>query len=182
MNRTARRTAILCLAAALPFAGGCVWTPELNSIKQDIARQIPGASFDHEMSFAVGPGGMALARAVVRFVPDAEGARGWLQDISRVEISVYDVIQSELPKRLETPARIGAMIADGWEMAARVRDKNEAVWVLYRLDDESVREIFVVALDAEELVMVKVKGRLERVIARVLNEGEHPAHAFHRRS
>jgi hypothetical protein len=51
-----------------------------------------------------------------------------------------------------------------------VRERDESVWVLYRVDDDSVREVFVVALDREELTMVKVKGRLERLIGRALTE------------
>ena len=164
MNRTARITAILWIAALLPLTG-CVWTPELNNIKQDIASQIPGATFEHEVSFAIGPGGMALARAVTTFVPPAREARNWLKDVSRVEVAVYEVVRSELPERLQTPQRIAEMLADGWEMAARVREQDEATWVLYKLDGDSVREVFVVALNQEELVMVKVKGHLERVCA-----------------
>ena len=181
MNRSARITVILWIAAMLPLTGGCVWTPELNNIKQDIASQIPGATFEHEVSFAIGPGGMALARAVTTLVPPAREARNWLADVSRVEVAVYEVVRSELPERLQTPRRIAEMLADGWEMAARVRQQNEAAWVLYKLDGDSVREVFVVALDQEELVMVKVKGHLERVIARALNEcdREHARRAFH---
>jgi len=178
MNRPAQMTAALWIAALLPFAGGCVWTPELSDIKKDIANQIPGASFEHEMSFAIGPGGMALARAVCTFVPPAHDARTWLKDVSRVEVSKYDVVRSELAADLKTPERIEEMLADGWELAARVREKYDSAWVLYKLDGESVREVFVVSLDRHELVMVKVKGRLERVIGRALNEihdGEHGA-------
>ncbi len=185
MNRAARITAMLWVAAALPFTGGCVWTPELSDIKKDIARQIPGATFEHEMSFAIGPGGLALARAACTFVPPIHDARAWLKDVSRVEVAMYDVVDSELPKSLKTPERIEEMLADGWEMAARAREKDEAVWVLYRLDGESVREVFVVALDRHELVLVKVKGRLERVIARALDEigdDEDAGRSFHRGS
>ena len=182
MNRPTRMTATIWMAAALPFAGGCVWTPELSDIKKDIARQIPGTTFEHEMSFAIGPGGMALARAVCTFVPPAREARTWLKDVSRVEVARYDVITSELATDLKTPQRIEEMLADGWEMAARVREKNDAAWVLYKLDGESIREVFVVSLDRHELVMVKVKGRLERVIARALDEIGDDEHEFHYRS
>jgi hypothetical protein len=138
----------LTIACALPFAGGCVWTPELASVKQDIARQIPGTRFDHEMSFAI----------------------GWLKDVSRVEVAVYELDTDEPSRPIQTPSRIEEMLKDGWEMAARVRERDESVWVLYRVDDDSVREVFVVALDREELTMVKVKGRLERLIGRALTE------------
>lgn len=174
---------VATIAAALPFAGGCIWTPELSQVKQDIARQIPDATFDHQVSLAIGPGGMALARAVVSMVPQAGDARGWLKDVSRVEVAVYEVHLDDPGRRIATPSRIEDMLDDGWEMAARVREEDESVWLLYRLDGESVRELFVVALDKDELVLVRVKGRLERLIARALSDGDghpHLGRSFHR--
>ncbi len=167
-----RRALFSILIAALPFASGCVWTPSLNHIKDDIARQIPGATFDKEMSIAIGPGAIALARGVASFIPPAQEARAWLKDVSRVEIAVYDVQREGPAGRIETPPRIRAMVDEGWELAARVRERDESTWVLYRIDDDSVRELFVLSLDDHELVMVKVKGRLERVLARALSERE----------
>lgn len=184
-SRNWMRCAVATLVALLPCAGGCMWTPELSQVKQDIAHQIPGATFDHQVSLAIGPGGMALARAVVSMVPQASDARGWLKDVSRVEVSVYRVQMDEPKRGIATPSRIEDMLADGWEMAARVRDADESVWLLYRADGESIREMFVVALDQDELVLVKVKGRLERLIARALSDtDDHPrfGHSFHHRT
>ena len=176
-----RDVAVAMTAALLPLAGGCVWTPELSAVKRDIARQIPGASFDRQVSFALGPGGMALARAVVSFVPDEHDARRLLKDVSRVEVSVYEIHADDDDRRVATPSSIEEMLADGWEMAARVRQEGEAVWVLYRVEGESVRELFVVSLDRDELVLVKVKGRLERLIARALSEcDDHGRFGFRR--
>jgi hypothetical protein len=178
-----RNVMIATIVAALPSAGGCIWTPELSQVKQEIARQIPGATFDHQVSLAIGPGGMALARAVVSMVPQASDARGWLKDVSRVEVAVYEVHRDDPGRRIATPSRIEDMLEHGWEMAARVREDGESVWLLYRLDGESVRELFVVALDRDELVLVKVKGRLERVIARALSDVDdrpHFGHSFRR--
>lgn len=185
MNAPTKRGAlVLALACALPLTGGCVWTPELRQIKQDIAHQIPGASFDQEVSFSIGPGGMALARAAVALVPAAHDARVWLKDVSRVEVALYEVSAGEPASRVATPARIEEMLEDGWEMAARVREPHESVWILYRVDGDSVREMFVVSLDRQELVMVKVKGRLERLIARALTEADGRSHwgRLHERS
>jgi len=167
-----RNLLLSIVMATMPCAGGCMWTPELSQIKQDLARQLPGTTFKHDMSLSIGPGGMALARAVTSFIPPARDARAWLKDVSRVEVAVYDLHSDRATTSIETPARIQEMIDKGWEMAARVRERDQSVWVLYRMEGESVRELFVMALDREELTMVKVKGRLERVIGRVLSDRE----------
>ncbi len=168
--------AVAAIAAALPMAGGCGPARELKQVKQDIARQLPDADFEHELSFAIGPGGMALTRAITSFVPDTDDVHRYLEDVTRVEVAVYEIHTDKPSRRIETPSRIEEMLANGWELAARVREKHESAWVLYRIEGDSVRELFVVALDKEELVLVKVKGRLERVIGRALTQGRLPSH------
>src|SRR5262245_7661808 len=92
--------------ALLPLAGGCAGSAELRDIKKDIARQIPGANFDRQVSLGIGPGGMALARAVISFVPDGNEARGLLRDVSRLELSVYEIETDNDYRNVSTPARI----------------------------------------------------------------------------
>jgi hypothetical protein len=111
---------------------------------------------------------------VVSFVPGAGEARSWLKDVSRVEVAVYDVTGDDLARSVTTPSHVGELLDKGWELAARVREPDQSVWVLCRVDDESVRELFVVSLDRDELVLVKVKGRLERLIARALSDKDGP--------
>ena len=168
-----RNVVAATIALLLPLAGGCTWTPELSQIKQDIARQIPDATFDHQISLAIGPGGMALTRAAMSFVPGARDVRGWLKDVDCVQVSVYDVRERKRNTRVTTPERIEKMMDEGWEMAARVHDDGESAWVLYRIADDSIREVFVAAFDRDELVLVKVKGKcLERLLARALSDAD----------
>jgi hypothetical protein len=65
------------------------------------------------------------------------------------------------------------MQEEGWETAVRVREENNVVWVMYKIDDDSIRELYVVVLDENELVMVKARGRLERLAARALSEAKN---------
>jgi hypothetical protein len=41
---------------------------------------------------------------------------------------------------------------------------------MYRPDGNTVREVFIVVLDEDELVLVEAKGRLEQLIAAALRE------------
>lgn len=161
----------LVLAAALvslPLANGCMWAPELTEVKRDIAEQLPDIGFRKNVTLSFGPVTMVLARTITRFIPEASEARTYLRDVSKVQVAVYEVEGTPQGSTLETPLRLQDLIDDGWEMAVRVREQNETVWLLYRIDDESVREVFVVSLSDEELVLVKVKGRLERLLAEAL--------------
>jgi hypothetical protein len=160
--------AAAAMLAALPLSGGCMWAPELSGVKQDIARQLPDTGFRKHVTLSFGPLTMALARAVTGFIPDAAEARTYLQDVSRVQVAVYEIEGTRDARAIQTPSRLQELVDDGWEMAVRVREDDQAVWLLYRLDGDSVREMFVVVMDRDELVLVKVKGRLERLLAEAI--------------
>jgi len=68
------------------------------------------------------------------------------------------------------PAHLQSLIEHGWETAVRARDGHEAVWLLYHPDGDHVKEIFVVILDNDELVLVKAGGHIEKLVAAVLEE------------
>jgi hypothetical protein len=147
-----------------------VWTPELNRVKDDIASQLPGASFDREFSMSLGPVAIAVARLVTRFVPDAREAQTYLRDVSRVQVAVYNTSSMPRMSSVHMPEALKGLVEEGWEVAVKARQEDGVVWVLYRVEGEAVRELYVVALDDEELVLVKARGRLDQLVARALTE------------
>ncbi len=166
-----RKTSPLFLAATLSLlalSNGCMWAPELTEVKRDIAGQLPDVTFRKNLTLSLGPLTMLLARTVTGFIPDASEARPYLRGVSKVQVAIYETEGDIHAASIETPARLQELIDDGWEMAVRVRDEDEMVWLLYRIDGESVREMFVVVMDDEELVLVRVKGHLERLMAEAL--------------
>lgn len=171
-----RRTRILMSGAALVcllFANGCVWAPELTAVKTDIAHQFPDVDFHSNVTLSFGPVAMVLARAVTGVIPDAREARPYLRDVSRLQVAVYQLEGTPESEDIRTPDALQHLLDKGWEMAVRVRDEGELVWVLYRIEKESVREMFVVALSDDELVLVKVRGRLERIMAAALHDASN---------
>jgi len=172
-RRYSMRTVVIALLLALvvPTGSGCVWTPELARVKDDIERQLPDAHFEKEFSLSLGPIALGLARIVTRLVPDTGDARVYLKDVHRVQVAVYNTSTSTIGN-VRMPQRLRRMAEDGWETAIRARQDDGVVWVMYRADEESVRELYVVVLDDEELVIVKASGRLERLLARALMESD----------
>ncbi len=151
---------------------GCLWAPELDSVRKDIERQIPDAHFEKEFAISLGPISLGLARTIIRFVPDDDvhEAREYLGDLSKVQIAVYEVDHIPRGAELKTPRKLESLLDEGWEMAIKARDHGESLWVMYRLDDDEIREVYIVVLDPDELVLVKVRGRLDRLFAKVMEE------------
>jgi len=171
-KHTRRRAAlvIVTLVTVATLFSGCLWAPELASVCKDIERQVPGASFDKQFAITLGPISLGFAKLVTALVPDAREARGYLRDVSRIEVAVYETDNMPPASSVHMPDRLKRMEAEGWETAVKVREEESVVWVMYKIEDESIKELYVVVLDDEELVMVKARGRLERLAARALSE------------
>ena len=58
-------------------------------------------------------------------------------------------------------------------MAIKIREPGESVWVMFRADDDEIREVYIIALSPDELVLVKARGRLDRLFAKVMEENGH---------
>lgn len=174
-----RRGAIVAVVAVtagallLPATSGCIWAPELARLRKDLQRQIPQASFEKEFELSLGPVAIGMARMITGMVPDDDAhlARDILGDVRHVEIAVYnahhlpDIRHVQIPERLERMQN-----KDGWEMAVKVRDNDEVVWLMYRMRKDTIRDVYVVVLNDEELIMVKATGHLDNLVARALKE------------
>lgn len=178
MKASSSRMRALAVAAGLAALSspGCFWSSELSGVRADLQRQLPGSSFDKNVELSFGPLLLTVARVVTSVIPGAREARPFLRGVSRVQVAVYDS-HIESMADLHTPKRLQSLVDQGWETAVRVRDDNEAVWLLYRLDGERVKEIFVVVLNDDELVLVKARGNLERLVAAAMDEA-HGHHGF----
>jgi len=176
MKRTSDKTrglmivAVVCLV--LPLVSGCVWAPELGRLAQAIEEQMPGAHFEKEFAISLGPITLGLARMASGMVhdDDVQVARSYLGDVRNVQVAVYKTHSVSSVTRVRMPKQLERLQDKGWETAVRVREDDEVIWVMYRSDDESIRELYVVVLDDSELVMVKVRGNLERIAGKALAE------------
>lgn len=164
--------AIVALVVTVSLSSSCMWAPELARVCRDIERQIPGANFDKEFAITLGPITLAFAKMVTAFIPDAKEARGYLKDVSKIQVAVYEAQRMPAPNKVVMPDRLKYLIDEGWEMAVRAREEDSVVWVLYKIDRGAIRELYVVVLDQDELVLVKAKGHLERLVARALLEAK----------
>jgi hypothetical protein len=173
------RAVLAVVLVAVLASPGCFWSGELAGVRREFEAQLPGSSFEKNIELSFGPIVLGLAKMVTAVIPGTREARPWLRGVNRVQIGVYDARIDSMPG-LRMPKRLQSLLDDGWETAVRVREEKEAVWVLYRPDGDRVREVFVVVLNEHELVMVKAKGRLDRLIAAAMDEahGRHflPGH------
>ncbi len=171
----ARRALPLLLLPIAFSTAGCLYSREIAQTRRDFERQYPDLALEREFVLSAGPGTVGLARWLVGLADDddARVAARMLEDVRRLKLGVYRVENPALDlDGYDLPA---LRRLRGWETAARIRDPDAVVWVLYREQRGRVAQMFVGVLDSENLVLVRLDGDLESILQVVLEENGHRA-------
>lgn len=155
----------LLTACIIPFNGP-------GDIRRDIEAQT-GRRYDRSFGLTVGRSGMALARWAVRHSgEDAIPLKG----IKKVEIGIYEVKNGP-----SSPAALTPGDWPEWSPLVEIAAQDDgSVLVLSKegKDEGSIRRLLFVVEDEEELVLVRLSGKLdtfiEEAITYALEEAERP--------
>ena len=169
--RRRERIQLLALSVATMVAllmVGCKQSPTAEQVRLELEQQLPGAQFERESHIHLGRISMGAVKQVLRFTaPKGSTERKLIASLKRVDVATYRVISppdnpaptslSVLQHRLEQA---------GWSVVVKERALDERTWVISREDDSgSIRSLCVVSLDAYELEVVSVDGRLDEFLA-----------------
>ncbi|MCH8032000.1 MAG: DUF4252 domain-containing protein [Bacteroidetes bacterium] len=149
---------------------GCA-SYELMRVRNDLARQAPEARIGdgYAMSFGRISLGLASWLAGLGGDEDAEMARAVLSEVRRVQFARYDVNGAFDAASLRMPGRLRSYLEqDDWYLLASIREESEAVWVVYKEKDDIVVDLLAVVMGQEELVLAKISGDLNAVVAAAL--------------
>ncbi len=183
-NRRTRLQYRIATAAIIFFGAvqltGCIYSQEIAHVRRDIEREFPGAEFDREFVLAVGPSFFNTVGWIAERVNDRESRRigEYLAEISRVKVGVYRTERLPLEGTLQLE-ELSRFRESGWDVAAKVRDDTELVWVLYRERYDSVRDMFILSLSDDELVIVRIEGNLNRLLEKVVEDEMYATRLLH---
>jgi hypothetical protein len=167
-----KRSAVLfCALLSLSFAtAGCGGSPSVDQVRWELQRRFPEARFQREARVRLGRISLGLIRGVVRMVPGEVEGQQFLNAVHRVDVATYRV--SSLPDldRIQGDTRFADQLADaGWTMVVRTREADENAWVYLRSDEAGImRSLFVVALETDELTLVRLDGRLDQALVEAI--------------
>ncbi len=161
-------TAALVVLLILPLTG-CFFSREISGTRRDIERAYPDLELQQQIVVNLGPLSMRTLRWLSGMVPDEEMnmATDYMRDISRVKVGVY---------RIDNPASLAGFDADEirfddeWTTAVKTRDEDSRVWVLYKEGGDSVRDLYVVVLGEDDLAIARIRGNLNRLLARIMED------------
>ncbi len=157
------------LLAAFGLAG-CKDTPSAADVEWQLEHLIPGLRLERESHIRIPRIAMVVARKLMRMLPDEDKEDlKLISHVKRVNVATYRVVSRPTAATLEAPARFEKRLTrDDWELVVRQREDDEHTWLFYRHAEEgAITNLYVVALDAHELTVVDLAGRLDRIFAEV---------------
>lgn len=175
--RTPMRWAALAALAAA--TAGCWQGPGVDRVRWAVERQLPGARFDPEVHLRFGRLTTGFVHWVVNLAADdsdeeVRKAQRIVNAIDRVEVAVWTnqgEAEAEALDAVAMPRSLERMLAqEGWAVMLESRTGGERAWVLTRQDAGAIHALYLVALDASELSVVRLEGRFDDAFVRALSE------------
>jgi len=169
--RRRERFQLLVLSVATMVAllvVGCKQSPSAEQVRLELEQQLPGAEFERQSHIHLGRISMGAVKQVLRFTsPKGSTERKLIASLKRVDVATYRMVS---PPDNPAPTNLSVLQhrleRAGWSVVVKERDLDERTWVISREDDSgSIRSLCVVSLDAYELEVVSVDGRLDEFLA-----------------
>lgn len=161
---------IACLTTC--FLSGCILvSADFRQTKELILDELGPADIDTEFQLQIGPGMISLGEIAVSFSPANNEAIPFLRDIRNIQVGVYKLQQLRQDCPLTIPDPITKKLArKGYEPIVKVKEKTNSVWVMTKVTGKHLESLYVISLEPNELVLVEVQGRLERLIEKAIRE------------
>lgn len=153
-----RSIGIAAVLTLLTLVPGCIRPVGPGDLKRELSAEA-GVELNKEVGVTVTRSGIWLARQIMRMtdepLPQLKGLR-------RVEVGVYRVESQR--RNFDPAAGLDLNRFADWSPMVRMREDGEDVAVLTREKNGSIRNMLVVVAGEDEWVLVRLSGRLDRVI------------------
>lgn len=166
-----RFSPFLCIVLLL---SGCIGSSHFTEVRHDLDDQLQGVRFKRQVGVQVGPLTMGLTRFILSFMddPETDEARALLRAVQVAHVRVYEIVGRLRDQEVRTPRALRQMQDHGWNMLVKVRDDESNVWVMSRDRLGDVRDLYLVVMDDENLVMARVKGNFTTMVEKAMQMSE----------
>ena len=179
---------VFVVASIVLTCAGCFQAREVVTTRKAVERAVPEMHLEREMEFSLGSGVLRFAGltglAAGAFVQDESSrqnlqmARRYLGDIRRVELGIYNV-SGDYPIEKAGRLQLPHLSSEYWETLVRINDGDQQVWIIYEdrrpfirplFPESRIRDIMVVVLDDDQLVIARLYGDIEGIMRRAARE------------
>lgn len=166
---------MVVLAAGLCscLLSGCAGvSSDLEHTRDMIAEETGMALIDTETQWRCGAGTLFLGRLAARLAGADREAVSYMKDVKGIQIGVY-ILEDEGGDRSPVDLRdIRKRLARrGYGLLVSAKSPDETALVMTKIRGNRLKALYVIALEHGELTIVKVSGRLERLIEKAIREG-----------
>lgn len=168
-----KKIVILILLLAVVGLSGCIGVNrDFKIIRSNILANVNG-NFEREIEFSVGSGLLELTGVFVSFTDTEVDAEDLLDQIHRVQIGVFKnkgfeefSYSADLLDKLSY-----GMEQAGWSYIVKNKEKGEMAGVFVKEESGGeIRQMFVIALDDDELVMTEISGHINKLVEIAVKE------------
>jgi hypothetical protein len=168
----------LILLFALPAVSGCFYSRELAQTRKALERQHPGMDLDTRFTVTFGPRTMRFTDWVLHNIDGANGdsdddvrrARAYLREVRSVKVGIYHVDRFGSQPASFEPGALDRFDGRGWTLAVAAEDRGDRAWVMYREGWGRITDMFVLAQDDRDLVVLRLEGRLDNLLRLALED------------
>lgn len=167
------RTLVVPLLVLFALAtAGCSMTNEISNTRKEIEQN---TRIDAQTGVVVslGPGLFQTTGFITKFIDerDAQLASRLAYGIRRIKAGVYPLHHRSSINQLDVPS-LPRFQKRGWQPAIKVEADDEVGWIMYRQRGNRVKDMFVVVLTEEEMVLARIQGNLTELLDVALDEIE----------
>ncbi len=168
---------LLALVSLLITTTGCIG---VNKNFKNLRNQVFDSlneNFDKTIEFSLGKSAFMFASKFIDTDEEEdENIQDMLKDVSNVSIGIYEREEKNNFTTTKSSGRILNKISnnlevDDWDSIVKVNGKDETIGIYIKENDsEEINEMFAVILSNDEMVMLKLKGNLNTLADKVVEQ------------
>lgn len=161
----ASRLIIITLALTFLLSGCIAVDGYFKGVRNKVFSSVEG-DFKKEVEFSIGAAALTLSSAIVSFSDAPEYTDDMLRKVDRIQLGVYKNYDWENYKPSFNSLReiTSELTEDGYECIVRSIDKSDMFAVMVKTNSDRIKEMFVVAVNPEEMVMTQIFGDLDELL------------------
>ena len=151
----------MVLGALMALASGCMTYRGPRGVEDTLERSL-GVELHRDFGIKLGPISTKFAASFVGHDDEFD-----LHDMTRVGVAVFEVgaRNGRSPRPIEAKDLGGA----GWSTMLDSRSDGDQVLLLVKSRGDSIHDLLLLAADDEEVVVARLTGRLDKLIARTMD-------------
>ena len=164
---------LLMISALIVVMSGCIPSRDFEFIEDAIRSDLHSdLHLKTNFKFAFGPVSISTIRMFVDLADADNEAEMYLKEIKKVQVGVYEVRRyRNSTGRVHIQLKVRNEVEElGWELFVNAREREEHVNLYYKQLNKYIGSMYIIVFEDEELVILEVRGNLENMIEKAIQQ------------